>query len=52
VGQANQPEITVAIAETDAAGNLTGNSKNFNFQDFYDESTGFILGYDYECSQC
>lgn len=47
-GQANQPEISLIIDETDASGNLTGNKKEFNFADFYNETSGIIIGYDYE----
>lgn len=47
-GQANHPEMTLVIQPVDAAGNPAGAEKEFNFSDFYGDTSGFILGYDYE----
>ena len=48
LGQANQPDISISIEQTDAAGNPTDVFKDYNFKDFYDEDSGLIIGYDYE----
>ncbi len=47
-GQAQQPEISIAIEKTSAKGAGTGEFKTFNFQDFYGEASHLIIGYDYE----
>jgi len=48
LGQANHPEISVSIEQRDINGLPTGTFKTYNFQDFYNEDSGLILGYDYE----
>lgn len=48
VGQANQPQITIAIEQTDASGNPTGTFRDYNFEDFYGSTSGLIIGYDYD----
>lgn len=47
-GQAMHPEISIEIEQTDASGNPTGNFQEYTFEDFYNESSGLIIGYDYE----
>lgn len=47
-GQANHPEITLLIQPVDVNNNPAGPEKEFEFADLYDESSGMILGYDYE----
>lgn len=47
-GQADHPEITLLIQQADASGTPTGVEREFTFSDLYNESSGFILGYDYE----
>ena len=47
-GMAYQPEISIDVEQRDAAGNGTGTFNNYIFEDFYAESSGLILGYDYE----
>lgn len=47
-GQADHPEISILIQELDPAGTPTGAEKEFFFDDLYSETSGFILGYDYE----
>lgn len=47
-GQANYPEISISIEQTDLSGNPTGVYNEYSFQDFYNEDSGAILGYDYE----
>lgn len=47
-GQANQPQITIGIEQTDASGNPTGTFKEYSFEDFYGSASGIIIGYDYE----
>ncbi|AGH94764.1 CFI-box-CTERM domain-containing protein [Pseudobdellovibrio exovorus] len=47
-GQANQPQITIGIEQTDASGNPTGTFKEYSFEDFYGSASGVIIGYDYE----
>ncbi|MEK6628091.1 MAG: CFI-box-CTERM domain-containing protein [Bdellovibrionota bacterium] len=47
-GQANHPEVSISIEQTDASGNPTGTFNDYNFQDFYNEDSGVIIGYDYE----
>jgi hypothetical protein len=46
-GQANYPDISIDVAQVDAQGNPTGATQNFNFKDFYNETSGLIVGYDY-----
>ncbi len=48
LGQANQPDISISIEQTDATGAPTGVFNDYNFKDFYDEDSGLIIGYDYE----
>ena len=47
-GQADHPEISLLIQQADASGTPTGVEREFVFSDLYNESTGLILGYDYE----
>lgn len=47
-GMAYQPEISVDVEQRDNAGNGTGVFNTYIFEDFYAESSGLILGYDYE----
>ena len=46
-GQANQPELTITIQSLDASGKVTGEN-TLNFEDFYENASNFIIGYDYE----
>lgn len=48
IGQANQPEISISIEQTNASGQPTGTYNEYHFKDFYDEDSGLIIGYDYE----
>ncbi len=48
LGQANHPDISISIEQTDASGLPTGVFNDYNFKDFYDEDSGLIIGYDYE----
>ncbi|MEQ1723997.1 MAG: CFI-box-CTERM domain-containing protein, partial [Pseudobdellovibrio sp.] len=48
LGQANQPDISISIEQTDATGTPTGIYNDYNFKDFYNEDSGLIIGYDYE----
>lgn len=48
IGQANQPEISISIEQTDASGQPTGTFNEYSFKDFYEEDSGLIIGYDYE----
>lgn len=47
-GQADHPEITLLIQQADAQGNPTGVEREFIFSDLYNDTSGVILGYDYE----
>ena len=47
-GQADHPKISILIQELDTAGVPTGVKNEFFFDDLYNETSGFILGYDYE----
>ncbi len=47
-GQADHPEISILIQELDVAGAPTGAEKEYFFGDLYSETSGYILGYDYE----
>ena len=47
-GQANNPEISLNIEGTDAQGVPNGSFNEFVFEDFYDDASGLIIGYDYE----
>ncbi len=47
LGQASQPEISIVIQSTDAAGNVTGENTLF-FEDFYENASKLIISYDYE----
>ncbi|MBY0554585.1 hypothetical protein K2P97_08655 [bacterium] len=47
-GQANQPEISISIEQTNASGQPTGTYNTYQFKDFYDSDSGLIVGYDYE----
>lgn len=48
LGVANDPNVSLAIQQLDAQGNPTGQENIFTFADLYDETSSYILGYDYE----
>lgn len=47
-GQANNPDVTIEIDAVDSNGNPTGGVNQYDFDDFYANSSKFIIGYDYE----
>lgn len=47
-GQANHPSVSISIEQTDVNGNPTGSYQEYDFKDFYSETSGYIIGYDYE----
>lgn len=47
-GMANDPNISIDIEKSDAAGKGTGQFKRYEFGDFYSATSGFIIGYSYE----
>ncbi len=48
-GHALQPEVSIDIEKRDSTtGNGTGEFQKFEFGDLYEETTSFIIGYDYE----
>lgn len=48
VGQASQPNITISVQPTDASGNATGPTRQYNFSDLYGSNSGYLLEYNYE----
>lgn len=46
-GQAQNPEISIVIEQTDSNGNTIG-SETYQFDDFYEGASKSIIGFDYE----